>query len=55
LLKFWSKGPQYILLINEGKGFLSQMMNKMMIMTTMKNRMRMTMMRMPLRNLIERH
>jgi hypothetical protein len=55
LLKFWSRGPQYIHLIKEGKGSLSQMMNKMMIMMMMKtNRMRRMTMRMPLRNLIER-
>ena len=54
LLKSWSRGPQFIHLINEAKVSLSQTMNKMMIMMTMKNRMRMMMMRMPLRNLIER-
>jgi hypothetical protein len=39
-----------------GKAFLSQRMNKMTIMTKMRNRMkrRRMMMRMPQRNLIER-
>ena len=51
-----SRGPQCILLTNVGKASLSQRMNKMTIMTTMKNRIRRKrmMMRMPLRNLIER-